>query len=226
MTDPLREGEKKKGLSGLAWAGLGCGAVLLIALVAAALLVKVCNKAVHEISSEMQKNPERKITEMVIGMHPDFSVVSSNDDTKQMTIKEDKTGKEMTFSYKDITDGKFGITDSDGTTAAIGSIKAEDLPSWVPLPTAAKISSGFQSVKNGKTVGMVVLISSNKPEDVIEFYESATNSWSSGTLSKNKIQIGNVNQHSFEKSASDKKINVMTQTSSTGTQVTVTFEEK
>ena len=49
---------------------------------------------------------------------------------------------------------------------------------------------------------------------------------SSGTSSKNNINIGNVNQHSFEKSASDKKINVMAQTSSSGTQVTVTFEEK
>ena len=183
MNDPIREGEKKKGLSGLAWAGIGCGVVLLIGLVAAALLVNVCNK----FSSDLKKNPERKIAEMAIGMHPDFSVVSSNDDTKQMT------GKEMTFSYKDIADGKFAMTNSDGTTTEVGTIKAEDIPAWVPLPTAATISGGFQSVKNGKTVGMVVFQSTDKPEDVIAFYESATNSWSSGTSSKNNINIGRNN---------------------------------
>ena len=226
MNEPMRDGEKKKGLSGLAWAGIGCGSVLLIGLVAAALLVNVCKKAVSDFSTEMNKNPERKIAEMAIGMHPDFSVVSSNDDTKQMTIKEDKTGKEMTFSYKDIADGKFAMTNSDGTTTEVGTIKAEDIPAWVPLPTTATISGGFQSVKNGKTVGMVVFQSTDKPEDVIAFYESATSSWSSGTSSKNNINIGDVNQHTFEKSASDKKITVMAQSSSSGTQVTVTFEEK
>lgn len=223
---PPNNGAPKRGLSGWAWAGIGCGTVLLIGIIVFGLMVSWCNRKVTELNKELQANPERKTAEWAIGLHPEFSVVSSNDDTKEMTIKEDKTGKEMTFSYKDIADGKFAVTNPDGTTVQMGAVDLSKLPTWVMLPIDAKVSGGFQADDLGKASGMVVFTTALSPTKVKELFQKQFDTWSSGEGSSSSITVNGVEQHTLGKSSADKEINVMIQSDGTKTSVTLTYREK
>ena len=220
------DGTKKKGLSGLAWAGIGCGSVLLIGVIVVALLVGYCNTKVNEFTKDFNENPERKVAEFIINASSEHEVVSHDDDAKTMTIKDKKTGKETTMSYKDIADGKFAMTDSDGKTLEIGTVKVEDLPAWLPVPTGATIDSGFQSKEDGKAAGMVVFGTTQTPQQVSDFFKSSTESWTSSTSSSSNMTIGEIQQYTFERSNDTQEIVVMSQKTATGTQTTVTFKEK
>ena len=219
------DGAKKKGLPGLAWAGIGCGAVLIIAVIVVGLLIGLCKRKVNEITKEFNENPERKVAEFIINASSEYEVVSHDDVAKTMTIKEKKTGKETTMSYKDISEGKFAMTDSEGNSLELGTVKPEELPAWLPILTGATINSGFQTKENGKISGMVVFGTTQTPQEVSDFFKTKTESWSSSS-SSSSINIGGVQQYVFERSSDTQEINVMAQKTEAGTQATVTYKEK
>ncbi|MFM2169910.1 MAG: hypothetical protein RI957_139 [Verrucomicrobiota bacterium] len=221
-----QEDAGKKGLSGWAWAGIGCGTIVLIGVIAFALLVGFCKRKIDEFGKEMQSNPERKAAEMIIGIHPDYSVVSANDETRQMTIREDKTGKETTFSYRDIADGKFAVTSSDGAELNTGSFDLAALPSWVELPTDAHARSGYQSQNSGKTSGVVVITTALPAQDVQKHFEKSWKSWTKYTGSSNSMTMNAVETINMERKSADKSITVVIQSSAGVTTVTVTYSEK
>lgn len=227
MTQQIpQENAPKKGLSGWAWAGIGCGSVLLIGVVIFVLLIGMCKRAVTEFSNDMNANPERKSAEMIIGFHPDYSVVSSNDETKQMTIKEDKTGKEMTFSYQDIADGKFAVTTSDGSAVSFGAVDLSKVPAWVVLPPDAKSTGGFLNVVNGKNAGVVVFTTGLTAEEVREFFNKSWESWSTSSGSSSSMTLNGVETVTLEKKSATQEISVMVQASGGKTTATVTYSEK
>jgi cytoskeletal protein RodZ len=216
----------KKGLSGWAWAGIGCGTVLLICVVVSVLLVGWCTRAVNDFSNDMKANPERKAAEMMIGIHPDFSVVSSNDETKEMTIKEDKTGKEMTFSYKDIADGKFAVKGSDGSEVSLGAVDVSTLPAWLPLPADAKAQSGYQAKNNGKQSGLVVFTTALAPADVQKHFEDSWASWTNSSGESTAMNFNGVDTINLSRKTDDKELGIVIQGNAGVTTVTVTYTEK
>lgn len=218
----MNEVPQKKGMSALGWVGIGCGTVLLIGIVAISLLVGYCKRKVDAI----QQNPERTIAELMINANPEYSVVSSNDETKEMTIKEDKTGKETTLSYKDIAEGKFALTTSDGKTIEVGMVKPEELPDFVKVIDGGVMTSGFQSDNAGVLSGTIVYTTSETPENVIAFYEKSVESWTNVSSGKSNFTLGDIAQHSLRVSDATRKINVTAQKQGQQTTVTVTFEQK
>lgn len=220
--DIMNEVPQKKGISALGWVGIGCGSVLLIGIVVVSLLIGWCNRKVGEV----KQNPERFMAEVAINAHPDYSVVTSNDETKEMTIKEDKTGKETTFSYKDIADGKFAMKSSDGENIEVGMVKPEELPDFVKVMEGGVMSSGYQSKATGALTGMILYTVNDTPENVIAFYEKSVDSWNNVSTSKSNFSLGDTVQHSLNVSDATRKINVTAQKESQQTTVTVTFEQK
>lgn len=218
----MNEVPQKKGMSALGWVGIGCGTVLLIGVVVVALLIGWCNRKVEQV----QQNPERFMAELAINAHPDYSVVSSNDQAKEMTIKEDKTGKEMTFSYKDIADGEFAMTTSDGQNFEVGTVKLEDLPEFVKVVDGGVITSGYQATENGVLKGSLIYTTTETAEDVITFYEKSVETWSSNTKQKNNFALGGIAQHSIKVSDANRMIHVIAQKQDAQTTVSVTFEQK
>jgi hypothetical protein len=224
--EPNQQGASKKGMSGWAWAGIGCGTILILGVIAVGLGIGFCKKKVDEFNKDMQANPERKAAEMIIGLHPDYSVVSSNDAIKEMTIKEDKTGKEMTFSYQDIADGKFEMTTPDGQKVSIGTVDLSKVPAWLTLPADAKATGGYHTEKNGKATGTIVFSTASSVEETTDFFQKSLDSWPSGTGSSNMMNFNGVNRHTLEKKASDKEVVILIQSSGADTTATVTYVEK
>ncbi len=225
--DTQEELAPKKGLSGWAWAGIGCGTIVLIGVIGFALLVGFCKRKFDEFGKDMQTNPERKAAEMIIGIHPDFSVVNANDYNKEMTIRDDKTGKEMTFSYRDIADGKFALTAPDGSQMTMGSFDLASLPSWIELPADAQARSGYQTKSSsGKSSGVVVVTTAMPAKDVQTHFEKSWEQWENFSGSSNSMTLQAVETINMERKSDDKSITVIIQSSAGVTTVTVTYSEK
>lgn len=124
--------EPKKGMSGLAMAGIGCGGLFIVIGVAGFLLLgKACSK-IKEVASEMEKNPSAMVT-MALKLNPEIEVISTDDAKREVTFKVKKTGKVTTMSFDDIKNGKFKMT-TDGQEVVIdgsevtktGQVKMKD----------------------------------------------------------------------------------------------------
>ncbi|HVJ45850.1 MAG TPA: hypothetical protein VM511_05645 [Luteolibacter sp.] len=141
---------EKKGLSGLAWTGIGCGVVLLIAV--AAIIggsIFVYNKA-----KSYAGNPDKMLAELIVASSPELQKISSDDAKKEMTVRT-KAGETFTVSYEDLTNGKFSFKDSTGKVTTVGGSKDfSSVPSWGPqTPRISGLPSVFPIVLPGKSKG-------------------------------------------------------------------------
>ncbi len=161
----------KKGMPALAWVGIGCGGLLLIALALGVYVFILAKQKIDEIAA----NPEKAAAGMVISMHPELKMLSQDEAKGTMTLRT-ADGKEMTLSYKDIKEGKFIMTDKDGNVTSIGSPDLSQVPAWVPkAPDLTEGSSMFHTEAGGKVAGQFSGKSAMKAEDLKRFFEEQAN---------------------------------------------------
>ena len=159
---------KKEGIPALAWVGIGCGTLLIIAIVVISLLVGWCKRTVGDLS-EFQRNPEKAAAEMMVRVNPDLEMVSQDETAGEMTIRT-KDGKVMTLSYKDIAEGKFMVRDAEGNVAEFGSTDLSKVPAWVPrVPDMQSATAAFHSQQNGKLSGLYTATTDRSANDLNEF---------------------------------------------------------
>ncbi|HYH47757.1 MAG TPA: hypothetical protein VEG34_18895 [Thermoanaerobaculia bacterium] len=179
----------KKGLSPLAWVGIGCGALLvlgLIAMVAGGIFVK--NK-VQEVTEKYGDNPEMAVVEALVAANPDFEKVSSDADAKTITVRNKKTGEEITLDMADIKEGRWEVTTKEGkTTVGAEGVTVTDaegkvstygaatgaLPAWLPKypNTTGEPAGAFESTSpEGKTATFTIT-TADPVDQVLTFYET------------------------------------------------------
>lgn len=185
----------KKGMSGLAIAGIGCGGLILVGLIGIFVLAGKACSGLKEYAAEAQKNPAKAAALLAAKFNPDIEVVSTDDTRSEITLKDKKTGKVTTLSFDDIAAGKFSVTDEDGKKVTIdgsqagteGSIKingpdgetvigggsASTAPAWVPqYPGLKTATGGMRSEKDGVATGAVSGETMDSVSKVKDFYES------------------------------------------------------
>ena len=197
---PASTPEKKKGLPPLAWAGIGCGGVLVIAIIAAGFLYGLGKQKWNELQTELATDPRKEAAERVVGLHPDLEKISANDATHEMTIRIQGTGEEMTLSYADLANGDFNITGADGSVTPAGSTDLSMVPVWVPIyPRVNGDPRVIQSETPARTEGLISFVAADTMEDVGNFFETAMSSSSSS--SKSSITVGDAERmrRSFRK---------------------------
>ncbi len=109
-TPPMQPGTpvqapKKKGLSPLAWVGIGCGGLLLLSLV---LLVGASFwlfGVAKDLGADFQKNPERAQAELLIKFTPQFTKVSTDEEAGTITF-EVEGGETRTLTFDQINAGQ------------------------------------------------------------------------------------------------------------------------
>lgn len=95
----------KKGLSLVAWVGIGCGGLILIFIIVMVLGGIFGAKKLKEIGVDFD-DPEKATAELIILGDERYEKVSVNDEAREMTIR-DKKGNEMTMKFKDIAESKY-----------------------------------------------------------------------------------------------------------------------
>ena len=176
----------------IAWVGLGCGTVLIIAVVVISLLVGWCKRTVGDIS-EFKKNPEKAAAEMMVRLNPDVEKISQDDAKGEMTIRT-KDGQTITMSYKQISEGRFMLKDDKGNFAEFGGADLTDVPAWVPRPPAIKsVSSSARGSEDSKSGGQYSATSTQSINDLAEYFKSEA-----GKLDFNSSRNTSVNADGVE----------------------------
>ncbi|CAN5810352.1 hypothetical protein BH11VER1_BH11VER1_03750 [soil metagenome] len=187
----------KKGLSGLAIAGIGCGGLTLLVLLVMVLLgMKACSK-LKEVAGDFKANPEKAAAMMVLKFNPELDIINTDDAKGEITVRNKKSGEVVTLSFKDISEGKFSMKNAKGETVSIdgsdaagkGGIvmkgpegevviggtdaKAIAPPAWVPMyPNLKSQPGGMRSEKNGAIAGAFAAETTDAATAVKEFYEA------------------------------------------------------
>jgi hypothetical protein len=239
----------KKGLSPLAWIGIGCGVILVLGVIALGAIGFFVKKKVDEVS----KNPTMAAAEVMVRMNPDLELVSKDEAHNTLTIKDKKTGEVTTFSAEDAKNGNFTIKTDKGTatfggatggTDGGGTLKVTDdkgqvstfnagagtpqnLPSWLPVYPGGAVQGTFDTTgPEGRSAAFTVT-TTDPVSKVMEFYkaqlEGAGLKVDQSTFSSNGQNGGTLSAKSDDEK---RQAGLLFGTADGKTSATVTFQEK
>lgn len=201
MNQPLTpEVAPKKGMSTFVKVLLGCGVLLLLGIgscfVVSGYFLKKGVGKLSDFAKEMESNPDSamvKAAEVALRLNPEVDVISSDPAAGTITVREKKTGKEVTFNLEDIKAGKFSIS-TDGEKASIdidasgengGQMKvvtdqgtavfgagSSQTPAWIPSYPGARTEGMANIEAKGEKSGTFTLRTPDAPDVVTAFFEA------------------------------------------------------
>ncbi|MFQ5570885.1 MAG: hypothetical protein ACE5G0_14490 [Rhodothermales bacterium] len=185
---------EKKGLSPIAWIGIGCGGLFLIVAIVFTVLITFGIRKGQEFAAEFEENPSKAAAELVISLNPELELVETDDEAGTITFRNTKTGEEATLNFEDIAEGQFSVTTDEGeftmdaSEAAEGggvtmtgpegeahfgaSASLENVPDWVPLyPNATGAQGTFSAETNEGLTGIVSSTTEDEPQKILDYYK-------------------------------------------------------
>ncbi|MFV2072836.1 MAG: hypothetical protein ACC742_09320, partial [Thermoanaerobaculales bacterium] len=186
----------KKGLPTIAWIGIGCGALIVLMVVAFAVGSFFLVKKGKEFAADFEDNPGMAAARMVVKFNPELEEVSADEENGTITVRNTKTGEEITVNFDDIKEGRFSfssdgrevtvnagevgesgtitVTDDKGTfVLSKGDILSEALPSWVPVYPESEPGNRRVMRTDDVVTGGFEVTTSASVDEVVEFYRSA-----------------------------------------------------
>lgn len=220
------EPTQKKGLHPMAWVGIGCGGLLVVAVIAVSFLVGMCKRKVDEFQTKMTADPEKTAAEMIVKINPDLEMVADDEAAGEMTVRVKSSGDEITVSYSDLAKGRFTIKDGKGTVTSVGTADESQIPAWVPrYPNIAGQAGVYHQDGPDGVQGVWVFSTNDTPEQVGTFFDTEI-SWSKGG-SSSTTTIGATQQleRSFSGGGRELKLSATSSGSGQPSQVTLSYEE-
>lgn len=237
---------KKKGLSPLAWVGIGCGGLLVIALIVFVIGGMFVAKKARDVVGDFESNPAMAAAEMVVRVNPELELVESDREAGTLTVRNTRTGEVITLDLEDVENGNFGFnvdgeestvsfgeqgievtSEEDGKTSTmkIGGSAGSDVPDWVPVYPGTVPASTFVSSSGGRTQGAFALNTDDQPEAVLDWYADEMSDLGIADPDRSSFQAGDTRGGSVSgSSGSELKLNVSAMAREGGTVITVTFE--
>jgi hypothetical protein len=176
---------------------LGCGGLTLIGGILILGTVFFVYRAAKQAGLDpvlMQKNPAMAVAKMMAAINPDIEVLSVDEATETIKVRDKKTGKVMSVNLADAKKGKITFQDDKGgkvefqaqgegdkagieIKSADGSLSmganAGKLPDWLPAyPNAEGMGNFGINTKEGKAASLTFK-TKDPVEDVVSFYEDA-----------------------------------------------------
>lgn len=238
--------EQKKGLSPLAWIGIGCGGLLIIGMIVVTIGGYF---AVKTASDFVGDNPAAAAAEAIVSLNPELELIESNREAGTMTVRETSTGKQVTVDYSALERGELSFDDGSGETVSIdasaavaaaaeggpitinsggstmtigGSGAATEVPSWLgEFPGTKSDEGGYTGTSNGKRSG----IYSFKTDDAtaaLAYYEGRLEALGL-EADRSSFSGGGNSMESVTGRNDEYNITAAATTSSNGTQMTVTY---
>ncbi len=191
---PTAPAPQKKGISPLIWILGGCGGLLVIV----AIVVAVAGYwGVHKLkgyAESAKKNPAVFAAKLAVAANPDLEVVSSDDESGTVTIRNKKTGEEITMNAADIKNGRLKFKNekgeevtfegsgekgkeglrikSDKGSMTFGNAAAEAMPAWVPAYPGAKVMASTRERTVDGLKGTASFQTGEAAATVLDHYES------------------------------------------------------
>ncbi len=186
----------KKGIPAWAWVGIGCAAMVIVILVVVMIGGFFVARKVQDVAADFEENPALATARMIVKLNPELEEVSVDEDAGTMTIRNTKTGDEITVNFEDIEEGRFSfttdegeitvdasemkesgsikVTDEDGTVVlSTGAAVSEDVPSWVPVYPGTEATSRHTMRTEDEQTGGFELETADTVKEALEFYKAA-----------------------------------------------------
>lgn len=185
---------KKKGLSPLAWVGIGCGALVLIGVIVVGVGMIWVGKKAKDFAGEFEANPAYAAAKMAVRMNPAVELVEADDETGTLTVRDKESGEVVTFNLEDIQEGRLEVfteggeetsvtfrgtgeggfeveSEQGGTTSRMRfGADAGEIPEWVPVYPGTEPASNFISSTAEGTQGMFSFATDDSTDDVLAWY--------------------------------------------------------
>ena len=123
---------QKKGLGPLAWVGIGCGGLLVLAVIAFAVFAMLFAPKMKKFVEEAQSNPTKSAACLMVSVSAgQIEMVSEDDANLRYTVKHKKNGK-LTTVYFNKKKNAPEVIEGD-----FSAIPANDGPVVEPMPAPA-----------------------------------------------------------------------------------------
>ena len=183
-----------KKTSPLVWIVAGCGGIIVIGTV---LFAVAGYWGVHKLkgfAESAKKNPAVFAAKLAVAANPELEIVSSDDAAGTVTIRNKKTGEEITMNAADIKNGRLKFSNEKGEevtfqgngekgkeglkiSSKTGSLtvggEGEALPVWVPPYPGAKTTASMREKTEDGFKGTLAFSTADPPAKVLERYEAA-----------------------------------------------------
>ena len=192
VSSPPQPPGPKKGMSPMAWVGIGCAVILFVC----ALGAGACFYFVKGKVDKFAKNPTFSAMELAMQANPDVEIVSSDEKAGSITVKNKKTGEVVTINTDEFKNGSgkisFKTKDGEGnidlsggpnggikitsdkgdSSFQMGGGEVKNLPSWVPTYPGGTVQGTLDSTSNGTRSLTFTVKSTDSSDKVMEFYGS------------------------------------------------------
>jgi hypothetical protein len=180
---------KKKGLSPLAWIGIGCGVLILIAFFVMSAGLWFGGKMINRVVEDFEEDPARKTAELIVKMNPELELVETDKDEGTITVRIKESGEVATFDYSQIEEGKLTFESPEGKmtfdaqgTGEDGVFKLEtgegittwgagEIPGWIPEhPNAEALVTVYSQDAGVTTQGAFNFTTTDEATEVLAFF--------------------------------------------------------
>ncbi|MGB8013870.1 MAG: hypothetical protein WCF68_19815 [Terriglobales bacterium] len=198
-------------------------------------------------SDLMKKNPVYATAKLAASMNPDAEIVSSDDNSGTITIRDKKTGKVTTMKF-DSQKKTMVVTDENGKTTSLtttgeganagmemksseGTMKvgatSDKAPDWVPAYPGSSPQSTFSASSNAEETGSFTFVTKDPVDKVIAFYSDSLKSARFAVTNMTTNSDGKAGgMVSGEDKANNRTVVVGLSTDNDGVRVSVTFSIK
>jgi hypothetical protein len=191
---PYQQAPTPKKGKALMWTLIGCGGFLALSVIAVVAIGWFGYNKAKQAGFDpdlMQRNPALAAAKIAMMNNPDVEYVSIDESKNTITVKDKKTGKEITISAEKAKDGKIVVLEDgkekvsiQGGTDGSAEIKTPEgtfkagsnsgkLPDWLPQYPGVTIE-GTYSVDSTESSGAgFTFTTDDSIEEVIDYYEDA-----------------------------------------------------
>lgn len=190
------QAQPKKGLPVWAWIGIGCGALLIMVLVVVMVGGFFVARKVQDVAADFEENPAMATAKMIVKLNPELEEVSTDEEAGTITVRNTKTGEEITVNFEDIEEGKLSFTTDEGEVTidasgldesgsltvtneegkvvlATGAAASDDIESWVPIYPGGEPANRHSMRSEEEMSGGFELETTASVAEALEFYRSA-----------------------------------------------------
>lgn len=243
---------KKKGLSPLAWVGIGCGGLLLLAIIAFVIAGAIGLSWLGGKAKEFEENPAMASAKLMVRMNPELELVEADDEAGTLTIRNKETGEVMTVGLDEIEEGRISFESEDGeeitlgmeegdeegegaftvrdkegnTQMRIGAGGEEDIPSWVPRYEGAEAQGTYFSQAGGEVSGGFSFETADPVDDVLAYFAEALADAGLEETGRSSSQVGEGRYGTLNGEGGGRTVGVMATSEGETTQVVVSYSER
>lgn len=244
------EGAEKKGLSTLAWVGIGCGSLVVLTFAGCMVAAYMGMAWLGGVVQEFEENPAMASAKLIVRTNPELELVSSDDEAGTLTIRSRETGEMVTVDLDQIEQGRIrfesggeevtlGVEEGEEGEGAltvrgkegeaefrVGGGGEENIPAWVPRYPEVEPAGTFFSQSGGEVSGTFTVETDDSVDDVIAFYRDALEEAGFTETAYTTSQAGGTRNANLVAESGNRQVGVMASSDDGTTQVVVTFSER